>query len=226
MAPDCPGRGPSSSPFPQHAFLDARPARSPVASAGGPPGPRAYSGAHACGGRPGSTAPRAHGRSGAWTARWPPHSPAPATRPDTGGVQRQGHPDGTPPRGRRAGDREARRRMCLLYAAPSSLRALPPPGFVAASAHGRLPLPVAQSVLHPPCVRALIGQGEAVGMAEQGRVGLSRQACALVIAADHAPDRRPDRAADAQLTAVHTKTPAERTATIADTVHHSIPLFH
>jgi hypothetical protein len=56
--------------------------------------------------------------------------------------------------------------------------------------------------------------------------GLYRQACALVIAADHAPDCRPDRAEDAQLTAVHTKTPAERTATIADTVHHSILLFH
>jgi hypothetical protein len=51
-------------------------------------------------------------------------------------------------------------------------------------------MPVAQSILHPPCVRALIGQGEAVGMAAHGRVDLYRQACALAIAADHAPDRR------------------------------------
>ena len=83
---------------------------------------------------------------------------------------------------------------------------------------------MAQRVLHPPCVRALIGQGKDVGMAEHGRVGLSRQACALVIAADHAPDRRPDRAEDAQRTAVPTKMPAERAATIAYPVHHSIPI--
>jgi len=50
-----------------------------------------------------------------------------------------------------------------------------------------LHVPVADVVLNQPCVRALVGEGEAARVAEHVRMSLNGETCALAIRADRNP---------------------------------------
>jgi hypothetical protein len=62
---------------------------------------------------------------------------------------------------------------------------------------GVLNIPLPEIVLHQPCIGALVGEGEAAGMAQHVRVRVHGQAGELSIAADHVPDRLPAQRATA-----------------------------